>query len=202
MLEFAGAGEGLLDRNVVERILGEVRASCGPFHGGNGKADLLRRLNGYNQAARFTPWFVLVDLDKDADCAPTAIGRWLPIPADQMHFRVAVKAVEAWLLADAERLAKFLSVSKARVPPQPELLDDPKATVIELARRSKNRRIREDLVPRPGSGRKVGAAYTSRMVEFVSDTGSGWRPLAAAGSAVSLNRCLDHLARTIAATKS
>jgi hypothetical protein len=36
--------------------------------------------------------------------------------------------------------------------------------VVELARYSRRRDIREDMVPRPGSGRSVGAAYTSRLI--------------------------------------
>ena len=39
------------------------------MHGKKGKDGLLRNLDGYNRAARFSPWVVLVDLDHDADCA-------------------------------------------------------------------------------------------------------------------------------------
>jgi hypothetical protein len=36
--------------------------------------QLLERLGGYNNAARFSPWLVLVDLDRDADCPPPFVA--------------------------------------------------------------------------------------------------------------------------------
>jgi len=59
-------------------------------YGKNGKAHLRQRLNGYNQAAHFNPWLVLVDLDHEADCAPLFRAAWLPKPGPLMCFRVAV----------------------------------------------------------------------------------------------------------------
>lgn len=54
-----------------------------------------------------------------------------------MCFRIAVREVEAWLLADAEQAAGFLAVPLARIPAEPETLPDPKATLIALAGRSR-----------------------------------------------------------------
>lgn len=98
----------------------------------NGKAALDRSLKGYNSAARFAPWLVLRDLDHDADCAPTLIEHVLPAPAEKMLLRIAVRAVEAWLMADAERLAAFISVPLQAIPEAPETVDDPKAVVATL----------------------------------------------------------------------
>ena len=80
--------------------------TVGNVFGRNGKSDLLRRLPNYNQAARsrFTPWFVLRDLDNDAICASQAIQKWLPQPSEGMRLRVAVHAIEAWMMADAVHL--------------------------------------------------------------------------------------------------
>jgi hypothetical protein len=50
--------------------------------------------------------------------------------------------------------------------------------------------IREDMLPRRGSGRPIGPAYTSRMIEFVENN---WRPEVAARSSDSLRRCLVRL---------
>jgi hypothetical protein len=112
-----------------------------------------------------------------------------------MCFRVAVRQVESWLLADRERLAKFLAVSTAKIPPVPEAINNPKNTVIELARQSRRREIREDMVPRPGSARAVGPAYTARLIEFVIGGERGWRPDVAARHSESLNRSLRCLVR-------
>ncbi|MEI6449145.1 MAG: hypothetical protein WCP98_04245, partial [Actinomycetes bacterium] len=65
-----------------------------------------------------TPWIVIVDLDSEADCAPQLVSDWLPESADLMHLRVAVHAVESWLLADAQRISKreFLGVPLTIMP--------------------------------------------------------------------------------------
>lgn len=116
----------------------------------------------------------------------------------RMCFRVAVRETEAWLMADCERLAQFLGVRRSWIPGDPEAVDDPKTTLVDLARRSRRRDIREDMVPRAGSGRSVGPAYNSRLIEFATDRLRGWRPDVAAAGADSLarcRRCIDDLMR-------
>jgi hypothetical protein len=189
-----GAVEGPVDEAVARRLLFSVGASPGTIYGKNGKQHVLGRLAGFNNAARLSPWLVIVDLDTDADCAPTVRGRWLPDPAPSMCFRIAVREVEAWLLADQERLAQFLGIPRSRVPSQPETIPDPKRALVDLARRSRRRDIVQDFVPRPASGRAVGPAYASRLIEYVTDHVVGWRPDVAARSSDSLRRCLAHLA--------
>ena len=98
----------------------------------------------------------MIDLNGGYDCAPLLRNSWLPQVAPGLCFRVAVRAVEAWLLADAEHIADFLGVARSRVPSNPETLDDPKAAMVALGRTSRRRDIREDMVPRDGSGRRVG----------------------------------------------
>jgi hypothetical protein len=103
-------------------------------YGRKGKRFLLQSINGYNNAARYAPWIVLVDLDRDCDCAPPCVQKWLATPSARMCFRVAVRAIEAWLLADRERLAQLLGVSVAWLPTNPDYLEDPKRELIDLAR--------------------------------------------------------------------
>jgi len=186
-----GAVEGLFDEAVVKRLVGEVGGQLGDVYGKKGKAPLLKKLDGYNAAAGHAPWVVLVDLDRDADCAPPARELWLPQPAPLMCFRIAVRAVETWLLADRERFARFLGVKVASLPRSPEAVEDPKQLVVDLAQTSRKRDVRVDLVPRPGSGRRVGGAYVDRLTEFVLGS---WRPQEAAENADSLRRCLQRLA--------
>ena len=89
------AVEGPIDEAVARRVIEAAGAELGPVYGKNGKDQLLQRLNGYNAAARYAPWLVLVDLDQDADCAPPFRDAQLPTPAVSMCFRVAVHEVEA-----------------------------------------------------------------------------------------------------------
>src|SRR5207302_4913725 len=114
-------------------------------------------------AAQHSPWLVLLDLDQDAECAPIARRLWLPDATPELCLRIAVKEVEAWLLADREKLSSFLRVSAARLPVQPDTVSHPKELIVELARSSRNREVRADIVPRLGSGRIVGVGYTGRL---------------------------------------
>lgn len=185
--------EGITDEAVVRRLLEYVGLTCGTVYGKSGKGPLLQRLPNYNQAARFAPWLVVVDLDQDAECAPPFVRSVLPNPAGGMQLRVAVRAIEAWLLADAERLAAFLGIRAVRIPPHPDAELDPKATLINLARRSRRRAMREDIVPREGSGSRVGPGYAGRLIEFVTATEWSWRPDVAAQHSDSLRRCVEAL---------
>jgi hypothetical protein len=196
----SGAVEGIVDEAVLRRLVQHMGAKPGSVYGKNGKTHLQQRLAGYNQAARFSPWLVLVDLDHDADCAPPFRLAWLPNPAPYLCFRVAVREVEAWLLADQERLSTFLSITASRVPREPEAELDPKRAMVDLAKQARRREIREDMVPRPGSGRTVGPAYASRLIEFVSHPTAGWRPDVAAKRSDSLRRCLACLRKLIEGT--
>ncbi len=167
-----------------------VGAEVANMYPANGKEQLDLSLPGYNEAAKHSPWCALRDLDEDASCPAELKVRLLPEPAPAMCFRVAVRGVETWLLADRERMANFLSVSRANVPASPEDLSDPKEALVSLARRSNKSVVRDGLVPRSGSGRSVGGGYAALMIEYVR---SKWRPEVAVESSDSLRRCISCL---------
>ena len=100
-------------------------------------------------------------------------------------------------MADKQTLARYLSVKTDNVPAEPERLKHPKDAMVNLARGSRSRGIRSDIVPRENSGRRVGPAYASRLIEYVQER---WRPDVAAEHAESLRRalnCLQKLAKTM-----
>lgn len=191
-VEISAAVEGIVDRAVVERIAMEWGFSIYNFHGLKGKQFLKKRIGAFNNAARFNPWLVLVDLDT-GDCAPALRSEWLRAPSEFMKLRVAVRAIEAWLMADASTLSNFLHVRASLVPTEPDTLGYPKQALVNLARRSTRSEIRTDMVPRPSSGNSIGPAYASRLMEYVSDRRNGWRPNIAANVSDSLRRCRDSL---------
>ncbi len=192
----SAAVEGPLDEVVVRRLIACAGGQHGAVYGKNGKDRLRRQIQGYNNAARRTPWLVLVDLDNDAECAPPLRQSWLADPAPFLCFRVAVRQIEAWLLADHEALASYLGVARAKIPPDPESLPNAKDAMVNLASKSRRKDIRTDMVPRPQSGRVVGPAYSSRMIEFVERY---WRPEVAAERADSLRRAIRCLRELIMA---
>lgn len=163
----------------------------------NGKANLRRALPGYNNAAQGNPWLVLVDLDQDFECPAALITEWLPAPSAYMRFRVVVRQVEAWLLADAERFASFFALRRGVIPDAPDQLPDAKGALLAVIANSRRSAIKRDMMPRPGSGRRVGPAYVSRLIEFVGNADEGWRPDAAAVRSPSLASCLTRLDQLI-----
>jgi len=193
----SAAVEGDLDEVVLRSIADYVGISVGSVFGRKGKPYLLRMLGGYNNAARFSPWVVLIDLDRNYDCAPTALANWLSDPADMMFLRIAVRAIESWLLADRDRIAALLSVSPQSISSDPDSLGDPKRYLVDIARNSPRSEVRTSLVPRPGSGRSVGISYNTKMIEFV--TTGRWRIDYARRSSASLQRTLDRLRNLIEA---
>lgn len=178
--------EGKTDEPVVTRLLNHIGLEAGTVYGGKGKAHLLERLPKYNEAAHHIPWFVVVDLDVDTQCPSEAIAKWLPNPASGMCCRIAVQSIEAWLMAE------FLHVPLAKIPDNPEGEPNPKNTLITIARHSRSKGICEDIVPRPGSGAKVGPLYPGRLIEF---TEKFWRPDIAAQCSPSVRRCIIALSR-------
>ncbi len=183
--------EGGGDRAVVRRL---VAATGLPetlaIHVTRGKGRLDRKLAGYNRAAFRSTWLVLRDLDQDADCAPELRNRLLPAPAPGMIFRIPVRSLESWLLADHQGIASFLAISSDKIPTQPESLLRPKRAVVDLARQSRKTALRRDMVPEPGLSVEVGPAYTARIIEFTS---LYWDPESAAVRSNSLSRCLHAL---------
>jgi hypothetical protein len=88
-------------------------------------------------------------------------------------------------MADRERFADFLGVSKNLIPDQIDIIPDPKKLLLQLASKSRNRDLRNDIVPRPGDKRKIGPDYNGRLGEFVQ---SSWRANVAYAHSPSLAR--------------
>ena len=194
------AVEGIVDEAVLRRLIAHAGGQVGTVYGRSGKPALREKIKGYNNAAHFTPWVVLwvvlVDLDNDADCAPPIRNAWLPVPAPYLCFRIAVREAEAWLMADKQTLASYLRVKANDVPAEPEKLKHPKDAMVNLARGSRRRDVLSDIVPRENSGRRVGPAYASRLVEYAQ---MHWRPEVAAGHAESLRRAIYRLQELVRA---
>ena len=135
-------------------------------YSGHGFGYLKSNIKGFNQASVVSPFFMLTDLD-NYNCPPSLINDWINFPLhSNFIFRIAVREVEAWLLADIEGLSEFLKVSPVNFPAFPENEIDPKNTLIRLARRSRIRRIREDVVP-INENAAIGPNYNGCLTEFV-----------------------------------
>lgn len=150
-----------------------------------------KNIRGFNEASKGSPFFVLTDLDA-GDCAPALIDDWLKEPPHpNLIFRVAVREVEAWLLADIEGFSKYTGISKANFHDKPEDLPDPKAALLQLIKKCRKRDIREDILPKDEFA-KVGPNYNDRLGEFVIKY---WNINRAVKRSDSLKRAMQHLAK-------
>jgi hypothetical protein len=142
----------------------EIRA---PVLARGGKAEIDKLLPNLARAAKGMPILVLRDLDRDADCAPTWLSKRMPSGAGPYFaLRLAVRAIESWVLADVEAASKGLHLEPNLIPAAPDALDDPKVTLVNLARRSRKPAVVNALVPKEGAQRRTGIGYDRWVIAF------------------------------------
>jgi hypothetical protein len=183
--------EGDSDVGVLKKVATYAGFSPGTIYGRKGKSRIDAQIRAYNYAAVRAPWLVVRDLDADDRCAGALARRLLPEPAPRMCFRIAVRSIEAWVMADHEMCSRFFELEPRSLPAQPDSLAHPKQRLLELARRSRSSAIKKGMLPRPDTTAVVGPDYTNLLTEF----SAVWRPEVAAASSESLRRCLLALGR-------
>lgn len=107
-----------------------------------------------------------------------------------MVFRLVVQEIESWLLADRKGIAKFLGVPVAKIPDSVEEIEQPKIALVNVARKSRSRKVVELLVPENGLSVSVGRQYVSEMIRFATDI---WDVDAARAQSASLDACVNRL---------
>lgn len=192
MLYVSYAVEGPTDQPVAEKLL--QASGLHPYRPviAEGKAKLDKKLPKLNRSALRLSWLVIRDLDQDDldRCVPDLLVNLLNGQANGgMCFRLAVRSIEAWLMADSEAFADFFAVRR-RPPDRVDELDDPKTSLINLCRKSRRKQISEGVPPRQGSGRRVGPEYVAIVQEFVRRS---WCPNRARRRSPSLDRALSSL---------
>lgn len=184
------AVEGQTDAEIVRVLLGALNLPAAGAVYTASKPRITRRLAGYNESAQYRPWYVQIDLDVDFGCAPEAAGQWLPAPSRWMRLGVARPELEAWLLADRVRCARWLGLSATNLPRYPEDLADAKGELLAIVRRHGSALRRRQLLPQPSGGRQVGPEYEAELVRFANDH---WKPHEAASRSPSLSRTIARL---------
>ncbi|MGD9583027.1 MAG: hypothetical protein AB7V26_05050 [Lysobacterales bacterium] len=134
--------------------------------------------------------FLITDLDQ-SKCAPTLIANWLQDIAQPagLVFRVAVREIESWIIADHEGLRTLMGTRIRSLPENPDGLSDPKRTLLGIAEKA-HRAVREDLVVRRNAIASQGLGYNARLCEMVR---TQWSPTRAAQRSPSLARTRKHL---------
>lgn len=184
--------DGNLDEAVGRRIVKELGGSVEVAYGKKGYGYIKNNIRKFDRCStQYSSLLALVDLmDTGFDCPPDLIRKLLPTSRPDTIFRIAVREIESWLIADRDNISKFLSVSKNIINNYPDGLYDPKQTLINIARRSRSREIKRLLVPKDDSTAVEGPGYTYKMMQFVNEI---WDIYAACEKSDSLRRCVNVL---------
>lgn len=162
------AVEDVLGEAVSTRILASQGIAVSQRLGLKGKGYLQQKAQSLNQTARGFAVFMLADQDSPDPCPPQLIRSWIKGPRHpHLFLRIAVMEVESWIMADRSGIASFLSIPLSRIPVDTDVLLHPKEFLVSLARSGSKKRLRAELVPKPGATSKVGPGYNVRLGEFV-----------------------------------
>jgi hypothetical protein len=147
-----------------------------------------------NMARAGSHTFILTDLDT-AECACTLIRDWFAIPqSDPLNlpspciFRVAVREVESWILADHSAWAEYIGIPAVNFSTQPDQLDDPKQHLLNVIQKKGRKKIHREMLPQGTA--HIGPRYNEVLCDFVD---SSWLPERAAENSPSLDRALKAL---------
>ena len=180
--------EGNLDDTVARKIAQFSGHNPTVTYGRRGFGYVRTSIGAFNNTAAGTPLFAIADsMDMPEPCPPVTIVALLPNPHPNTRFRLAVREIESWLLADHINIARFLGVPQSRIPPLPDTILDPKQELIALARTSSKPAVIRLLVPKPGHRGTEGPGYTSELQSFVTHH---WDIAAAQARSPSLHRCV------------
>lgn len=153
-----------------------------------GITKLVPSLPRYIGQAKLQP--VLCVADSDGKCVRELLKKWLPefLP-DKFSLRLAVPESESWLLADRKALANFLEIPEKLISTRPDEEPDPKRHLLNLARKSKNRDIRLEVVSQTDTS-KQGNGYNPHLCHFVR---THWSAVRAKENSPSLNRAIQRV---------
>lgn len=194
------AVEDELSRAIIKRLICDcisketITLELGKNYGGFG--HIKKNLKKYVDLSARYGVVVITDLD-DNKCPPSLKSKWLsssgiqdPLP-DSMAFCIAVREIESWLLSDRINFADFLDIKVSSIDRDVEKnVPKPKEYIVHLARKSRNRSVREDIVPPRTSKAIVGLSYNFRLSSFVTST---WNPSEASSRSTSLRRAIEKI---------
>lgn len=139
--------------------------------------------------------FTITDLDT-TECVPELIQNWfyqgsksVALPKEVI-FRVAIREIESWIIADRSAFAKFIEIPRANFPKCPDDLPDSKQYLLSLIRKKGRKKWHKEMLPK-GSAH-IGPRYNEVLCDFVRNH---WAPNRAADNSPSLKRTLTSLYR-------
>ncbi|RYZ81436.1 MAG: DUF4276 family protein, partial [Proteobacteria bacterium] len=134
----------------------------------NGRGNVQREIPAYLKLSEKMPVLLCVDLDGDV-CAPELRASWKTETTSKAFLlRVAVREIESWVLGDRKRVASFLGAKSDDIAKDPDSLEDPKRSLLDLARNFASPDLKRDLIPRNyAQYPRIGPAYNMQLCAFV-----------------------------------
>ena len=137
---------------------------------------------------------VMTDLDT-AQCPAELIRDWFGLPLakaialpPRLVFRVAVRSVESWILADHRSWAGYIGIPAANFSDTPECLPNPKQHLLDVIRRKGRRARHKAMLPHKSA--HVGPEYNNTLCSFIRKE---WSPERALAKSESLRRMIVSL---------
>ena len=160
-----------------------------PIHTGGGKSKILRRILQYNKSAKHLHFFIIIDLDREQCLAHFIKNCFKNQPLKKgMIFRVAVREIESWILADINGFYNYFTIPKQKLSSNPDKLNKPKQHLVNIIDQyCKKRTYKENIIPYKNSNAIVGPGYNSEMIKFIHNS---WNVERARKNSESLNRCI------------
>lgn len=183
MTPIAIATEDQLSEAIALRLISEIQTPHFIQHklGRTGNGYLRSKMENWYRMAQHQVMLVVTDLDR-ANCLVEFRDQWLATePPANLVFRVAVREMESWVLADHIAMRELIG-AKGVLPVAPDELADPKRALLGLAKGAP-KRVRDDLLKVTNGNVTQGLGYNARLTAWVY---SEWSPQRAAERSPSL----------------
>lgn len=160
----------------------------------SGFGYLRSKMDSWCEMSNRKPFVLFTDLD-NATCPVELRNAWIGKlkPSENFVMRIAIRETEAWLLADHKAIRSIVG-ARGKLPQNPDLLDDPKQTLLRLVAAHAPRNIRADLIAERGAVASQGIGYNARLSHWVSTV---WSPERAAARSDSLHRARIRLGELV-----
>ncbi len=188
------AVEDVLSEHIAKKIIDKYMKGYAPYPVGrkSGQSHILKKLSSYRKSAQKLPFLILVDLDRKECAALFKRELFGDKPLEKnLLFRVAVREIESWILADKSGFCSYFGVPKDKLSDNPDDLEDAKQFLINAVQKyCKDKVYKADIAPSKQSGAVVGPAYNSSLLQFID---SSWSLDKAQAISPSLKRCVRAL---------
>jgi hypothetical protein len=180
--------EDIPSEALAHRLLGYIDPDASfKSIGRRGIGYVQSKLRDLNRAAAGLRIVAIADRDSVRKCPIETVQSWLGGVRRHPNLvvRMAEMEIESWIIADREGVSDFLEIPTHRVSQFPDELVDPKQELVNLARLSRSRNIREQMCPALTAPTTVGPEYNGVVEHFIRST---WRPARALPNSPSLRR--------------